>query len=114
MQRQIQLMMLLARTLFAAALLAGASFEQSRKMEFEVASIKPVAPGEGARIGCSGGPGSQDPTRLICGQMSPRLLITIAYGIKAVHVIGPDWLTTPRFEISAIVPDGTAKDQIPV
>src|SRR5581483_1177208 len=44
--------------------------------------------------------------------MSLKRLITTAYGIKSLQVIGPDWLTTPRFEISAIIPPGTTKDQL--
>jgi uncharacterized protein (TIGR03435 family) len=44
--------------------------------------------------------------------MSLKRLITTAFGIKSVQVIGPDWLDTPRFEIRATVPDDTTKDQL--
>lgn len=102
------------RTLTCLVLLAWAAFPQSQaRLEFEVASVKP-SPARGAGIGCKGGPESEDPGRLTCQQMSPALLIHLAYGVKFLQVVGPDWLAAPRFEITAILPKGTTKEQIPV
>lgn len=104
--------MILVRISLAASLLAGTFLARPQELEFEVASVKSARVGEGPPNGWHGGPGSQDPTRLICGQMNPRQLIMTAYGIKSLQVIGPDWLATPRFEIGASVPAGTTKDQL--
>jgi hypothetical protein len=49
---------------------------------------------------------------MMCQQMSAGLLIMIAYGVKYVQVIGPDWLATARFEIGAKLPEGTTKAQL--
>jgi hypothetical protein len=46
------------RTFLVAAMLAGASFEQPQKLEFEVASIKSIQTDERIAEGCRGGPGS--------------------------------------------------------
>jgi uncharacterized protein (TIGR03435 family) len=45
--------------------------------------------------------------------MSPGLLIMIAYDVKNVQLAGPEWLATPRFDINATLPAGTAKEQLP-
>src|SRR5580658_5693557 len=101
------------RILTSFALLASVAFQQPQtKLEFEIASVKP-APERATGIGCQGGPGSADPGRLTCQQMSPALLIRTAYGVKLVQVIGPNWLAVPRFEILATLPAGTTKEQIP-
>jgi len=102
------------RILIYLVLFAWAAFPQPQvRLEFEVASVKP-SPARGSGIGCKGGPESDDPGRLTCQQMSPSLLIRIAYGVKFVQVVGPDWLAAPRFEIIAVLPKGTSKEQIPV
>ena|ERR1700722_12306425 len=102
------------RILTGSALLAWGAFAQSQaRLEFEVASIKPAPPvGGGTGIGCQGGPGTADPGRLMCQQMSPALLIIIAYGVKRAQVAGPDWLASPRFEIAAKLPEGTTREQL--
>ncbi len=84
------------------------------KVEFEVASVKPTPPSNGGTgaPGCQGGPSSSDPARLRCHSMSPGLVITLAYAIKSVQVAGPDWLSTPRFEIEATLPAGATGEQV--
>ena len=96
-------------------MLARVAFPQSQaKLEFEVASVKlAVTPARGAP-GCKGGPGSDDPSRLTCQQMSPGLLIVYAFGVKYLQIAGPEWLATPRFDIVATLPKGTTKEQVPM
>ncbi len=102
------------RILTCLLLLAWVPFPQPQaKLDFEVASVKP-SPARATGIGCKGGPGSDDPGRLTCQQMSPSFLIHIAYDVKFVQVVGPDWLAVPRFDILATLPKGTTKEQIPV
>ena len=99
-----------------AALLASAALAQTApQVEFEVASIKGSAPpvqGRATAIGCKGGPGTEDPSHLFCGNMSAELLILRAYGITNLQLSGPDWLRTTRFDIAANVLAGATKEQV--
>jgi uncharacterized protein (TIGR03435 family) len=98
------------------ALLASAALAQTApQVEFEVASVKPSAPpiqGRATAIGCKGGPGTEDPAHLICGNVSAAFLIVRAYGITNLQLIGPEWLRTTQFDIAANVPAGATKEQV--
>ncbi len=82
------------------------------KPEFEVATIKPSQPPT-RHVGCRGGPETPDPALLQCEQMGLGNLIFLAYGIKRYQLIGPEWLRTQIFDISARVPAGAIASQIP-
>jgi len=75
--------------------------------QFEVASIKPsgVPPTNRAY--------TMNDTRLELGSIPLKSLIQIAYKVDAYRVSGPDWITTTRFDISAKLPEGATKDQVP-
>lgn len=97
------------------ALLASAVLAQTApQVEFEVASVRASAPPVqgGARAGCKGGPGTEDPGRLVCGNMSAEVLILRAYGISSWQLTGPDWLRTTQFDITANVPARATKEQV--
>jgi uncharacterized protein (TIGR03435 family) len=103
------------RAIAAVALLASAAFAQTApKLEFEVASVKvsTPTPTRGALFGCKGGPGTDDPTHLICGSESAYLMILSAYGINFLQLAAPEWLAASRFDISANVPAGATKEQV--
>lgn len=100
------------------ALLAGACgayAQQAAKLEFEVASIKPSPPpaagGIGVAMGCRGGPGTNDPGLFVCGNINLTSLVDMAYNVPYYSMSAPDWLVMTRFEIRAVVPEGTTKDQ---
>jgi uncharacterized protein (TIGR03435 family) len=108
---------ILAVTLGSSVLLA-----QDAKPHFEVASVRPsgpVAAGTpqypGGRI--TGGPGTNDPERITYERVPFQQLIMAAYGVQRDQIKGPDWATTDdirgaaRFDISAKVPPGAAKEQ---
>jgi len=86
------------------------------KPEFEVASIKAAAPlptliaqiksGQ-VRAGMS-----VSGNRFDC-LMSLHSLIAAAYRIKPSQIVGPDWLSSQRFEIHATISEGTPKDPVP-
>ncbi len=90
------------------------------KPQFEVASVKPSAPGSAlppmlrAVMRNNGRPGEipmagPDRVRL---QNWPLLdLIAAAYRVRATQVSGPAWLSDQAFDIEA-VPDGTPKEQL--
>lgn len=98
-----------------AGALAFGQAGDTRRLEFEVASIKPAAqpggPGRPTFIGFRGGPGTDDPGQITYTGLPLRFLITNAYDVKPYQVIGPAWLDTERFDVTAKVPSGTTKEQ---
>ena len=85
---------------------------------FEVAAVKtaadpgrqpmfciiPCSPGE--RLTVEGG-------RVDIRFMTLRKLIVTAYRIKPHQLSGPDWMERQRFDITAKMPEGASRDQIP-
>ena len=84
------------------------------KLEFEVVSLKPSAPPgpNGITIGCHGGPGTDDPTLLVCQNWDLFDLVAIAYDLNYFQVSSPDWMQNVRFDVRARVPEGTTRKQI--
>ena len=78
---------------------------------FEVASIKPAAPQpEGMfRIGLGG-----DAGRITYTGVPLKVVLTRAYGVKQHQISGPSWLDSERFDITAKIPEGVSRDQVPV
>jgi len=111
-------------TLSAVLLFASATFAlgQARpKIEFDVASVRIVPPGNNSE---SYMPTLDIPPGGMLRISNRRLdeIIMLAYNIGVKQLSGPRWLTEPttdpsavtRFEILAKVPDGAKKDQIPL
>src|ERR1700722_6478360 len=104
----------LSRGIAAGLLLvAGPAFGQTPA--FEVASIKPAAAVDPmtimsgqAHIGMK-----VDGARVDIGSMSLINLIGVVYRVKAYQVTGPDWISGPRFDIMAKIPQGASKDTVP-
>ena len=81
---------------------------------FEVASIRAStvqANGLYGNYRRSGGPGTSDPGRMILENFNIPSLIMRAYDIPSYLFSGPDWLSDIRFDVTAIVPPGTTKEQ---
>src|SRR5215471_4311898 len=66
--------------------------------------IIPCSPGE--RLKVEGG-------RVDIRFMTLRKLIVTAYRIKPHQLSGPDWMERQRFDITAKMPEGASRDQIP-
>jgi uncharacterized protein (TIGR03435 family) len=87
---------------------------------FEVASVKPSPPFSQRKsfvTGVSGGPGSADPTRITIENYMLLGLLAMAYAAEPYQISGPSWLEDARetqFDISAKVPDGATKEQVPL
>ena len=93
---------------------------------FEVASVKPGTEpvpqdmGGGrfvARGGCQGGPGTSDPGRITCQNISLSNFVTQAYGLKRYQYITgnyPAWMDDTRFNITAKIPDGATKEDLKI
>jgi uncharacterized protein (TIGR03435 family) len=105
----------LTLSLILFALVCGAAYSQpsDQTLTFEVASVKasPPAPPNGAiRVGCSGGPGTKDPGRWSCQNMTVWNLITNAYNLKR-YQMPPDNFQADRYEVTATMDAGTTREQ---
>jgi uncharacterized protein (TIGR03435 family) len=89
---------------------------------FEVASVRTAAPltiadTVGPVGATTGGPGTASPERISWRSTHLGPLILVAYGIKRSQLVAPAWVTDfdedVRYDISAKVPAGATKDQIP-
>jgi uncharacterized protein (TIGR03435 family) len=98
------------------ALTAIAAFAQS-KPAFEVATIKPAAPLDQAKIIAALQAGGKMPVgatvdahRAEYLYLDLKSLISYAYGVKPYQISGPDWMATTRFDIVGKLPDGSSKE----
>jgi uncharacterized protein (TIGR03435 family) len=110
-----------ARILILLTLLPTAYGEGST---FEVASIKaanPTQPGQGGMMfmGCRGGPGTNDPVRWNCENITIPNLVGSAFDLKPFQIQGLSDELSPRmggrmgqlFNIAAKVAEGATKEQ---
>src|SRR5580700_1848545 len=118
-----------ATSLLALSGLVVASLQaQTGPDTFEVASVKVAAQGTGrggpggpggpgggrGGRGPSGGPGTNDPTRIQFQAATLKSLLVYAYGVKPYQITGPAFLDSERYDIEGrIAPDAT-KDQVAV
>ena len=97
--------------MFCVAVLAAAGFSQSApaRLEFEVSSVKPapLTP-EHVNIGIH-----IDGAQVHAAQWSLKDFIQTAFRVKNYQIEGPDWLSADRFDVSAKIPDGGTRDQVP-
>lgn len=95
---------------FAIWLWLGASTAFGQPLKFEVATVKPAAPNDGA----SGVMPSTSPGRIEFRNMTLRLLIYQAYGTglsTAMNVSGgPNWINRNRYTIEAVA-QGSPSDR---
>lgn len=88
------------------ALLCSLSFGQ----QFEVATIKPVAPQSAERMtsGCN----TNDPGRIVCKNEALSALLGWAYDLKRSQIAGADSLDSAKFDITATLPKGASRQQL--
>ncbi len=77
---------------------------------FEVASIKPAPPPTDGRLMVRM---NNDEGRINFSNVSLMNVITTAYKVKEHQVTGPAWLNSERFDITAKIPEGAGKDDLP-
>jgi uncharacterized protein (TIGR03435 family) len=84
---------------------------------FEVATIKPAAPEDlSVRSGgyrSTGFSASVDPGRIAYRNISLKRLILRAYRLRDYQVSGPSWLDEEHYDVTAKLPEGIAKQEIP-
>jgi uncharacterized protein (TIGR03435 family) len=99
-------------TICACLASLGFAFAQQAadKLSFEVASIKASDPNPSnpAWIGMSA-----DGAMVKYTNITLRDCIRGAYRARDFQIVGPEWMTNARFEISAKLPSGASADQIP-
>ena len=100
----------LALALFTASLPAAFAQQAQDEFRFEVASIKPSNPNPDNPmfIGMSA-----DGAMAKYTNITLRDCIRGAYRVRDFQIVGPDWMTKARFEISAKLLPGASGDQIP-
>jgi uncharacterized protein (TIGR03435 family) len=110
----------ISRTLgIGLALTAAAAFAQT-KPSFEVATIKPSAPMDPAKMVAALQSGGKMPVgatidahRAEYLYLDLKSLLTYAYGVKPFQISGPDFMATTRYDIVAKMPDGATKEDAP-
>jgi uncharacterized protein (TIGR03435 family) len=106
-----------------AALLAPcriAAQTTAPKITFEVATIKPAAPLDRAKLAADMQAGKMPflgphvgVSRALYIYMPLKDLIALAYNMRSYQVSGRDWLSSERFDIEAKMPEGASKDDAP-
>jgi len=76
------------------------------KPSFEVASVKPSAPGS------SGGGITPGPTGMTARNVTLLFCIRIAYDVQDYQVSGPNWVSTEQFDIVAKTGNPVKQDQL--
>jgi uncharacterized protein (TIGR03435 family) len=104
------------KLLTAIAMAASAVYAQS-PLSFEAASVR-VAASEPprrpmpARGDLLGGPGTDDPNRITYTWVSMSSILVQAFGFGGDRLLNlPEWADHDRFDLRAIVPAGTTKEQ---
>jgi uncharacterized protein (TIGR03435 family) len=105
-KRYFYSMVLLLEQTAVLAFLASLAWGQT----FDAASVKAVQ-STGGRFSMSGGPGTNDPGRISYTNIPLRMVLLSAYDVKNYQLVGPDWLNTLRFDITAKIPEGATKEQ---
>jgi uncharacterized protein (TIGR03435 family) len=107
----------IASGVLGLALVAGST---AHGQAFDVATVKPAAPLDMAKIAAAMQAGQSpklgphiEGSHAEYTYMPLRDLIALAYNLKPYQVSGPDWLATTRFDINAKMPDGAPKDAAP-
>ena len=103
-----------------ALLLFSALTVLAQAPKFEVATVKPAAPLDMAKLaaGIQAGQMPKLGAHVEAGRaeytyVALRELITLAWGVKPYQVSGPDWIANTRFDIVGKIPEGASKDDVP-
>jgi uncharacterized protein (TIGR03435 family) len=85
--------------------------QPSAKPKFEVATVRPADPNpqNTVLVGMSA-----DPSLVRYRNMTLRDAIRGAYMVRDFQIVGPDWMSTLRFEVDAKMPAGAGSDQVPL
>jgi uncharacterized protein (TIGR03435 family) len=98
------------RLLLGISLTLSVLSAQPKRLEFEVASIKTVeaSADPSVKVGVQ-----IDGSQIHLNMMSLRDLVQAAYNVKFYQVLGQEWMAGQRFNVSAKLPEGAKRDQLP-
>src|SRR5262249_32922520 len=84
--------------------------QPTSKPTFEVAAVRPADPdlSDSIFVGMSA-----DPSVVTYRNTTLRDAIRGAYKVRDFLIVGPDWMSTARFDIAGKLPAGSTTDQIP-
>jgi uncharacterized protein (TIGR03435 family) len=111
--------LLLLAPLAVHAQSAPTAMPASAPLAFEVASVHQSPPPDMRVLIANLNHGIKPESTQIEGSravftfMSLKRLISYAYGVQPYQITGPDWLPTDRFDITATLPAGATKDDVP-
>src|SRR3954471_11864704 len=77
----------------------------------DVASVRITPVGDTTKPERRGGPGTKDPGRLILTHTTLGPILRDLYGLQVDQVVGPAFLTTETYDIHAVIPPNTTKQQ---
>lgn len=107
-------------SLFATALLVTVSALGQAAKTFDVATVKPSAPLDMAKLQAQMRAGQMpnfgahlNGLRAEYNYMSMHDLLVYAYNVKPYQVVAPDWMNSAHFDIAARMPEGSTKDDAP-
>src|SRR5262245_12797951 len=89
-------------------ILTSVALAQARK-EFEVASIRQTAD---QPVGTGGAGVRIDGSQVRIGNLSLKDYVAIAYDMRVNQVVGPDWLSSVRYDIAAKLPEGSDRADV--
>jgi uncharacterized protein (TIGR03435 family) len=99
---------------------APAAQAATASLEFEVASVRPSAPLDMAKVMADMQAGKMpnvgmhvNGLRAEYNYLTLKELITVAYKVKTYQITGPSWLGDQHFDIVANMPEGASKDDAP-
>lgn len=98
------------RCLLICAVTAAAALAQGTRPQFEVASIKPTAQADQGQVVVGV---HIDGAQVNIRDFPLKDYIRVAYRLKDYQVSGPEWLAAAHFDVSAKIPEGAARDQVP-
>lgn len=99
----------MTRGLWVPAFAFAALAQQSAPLAFEAASLKPSnGTLSDVRMGCR----LVDPSMYECLPSTLRVMLEVAYGVKADQIKGPPWIAVERYSLTAKVREGVAVSQV--
>jgi uncharacterized protein (TIGR03435 family) len=113
---------LIALIVFGLLAASDVGFAQSTSARpvFDVATVKPAAPLDMAKLAADVQAGRMPKigpeigaVRASFTYMSLTQLIATAYNARLYQISGPAWLSDTRFDIEGTIPEGATKDDVP-
>ena len=108
---RVRQMILFAQWTVLACMLGASVFAQSSTtLGFEAVSVK-VSTSQAVRGSMRGGPGTNDPGRISFTNVTLFNVILHAYDLMAFQLSAPEWVSSRRYDIAAVIPAGASKEQ---